>query len=76
MKSVNRSTALEEQFTDGRDLVLFSLAHLEELPLMIKGLLKDENKLEEISRNGYEKARREHLWLHRARQLLNIWDKM
>ena len=72
----DRSTALEEQFTDGRDLVLFSLAHLEELPLMIKGLLKDENKLEEISRNGYEKARREHLWLHRARQLLNIWDKM
>ena len=37
---------------------------------MVKSLLADENKLEEISANGYSKALERHQWEHRALMFL------
>lgn len=65
----DRSTALEEQFTNGEDLILFSLRQLEELPLMVRDLLSDEERQERIAQNGFRVASENHLWINRVRQL-------
>ena len=49
------SLALEENFANGKDLLLFSLNQIGRLPGMIKDLLEDEARLGTISRNGFEK---------------------
>lgn len=71
----DRSTGLEEGFLNGEDLVLFSLDKLEELPKIIKELLEDEEKQKGIAQRGYEKAVKNHLWINRVGQLLEILDK-
>ncbi len=60
------STILNEEFIPGKDLLLFSLEKLDELPAMIKNILADKNKLKEISENGCRKALQKHQWEYRA----------
>lgn len=66
----DKSAALKDSFVDGQDLVLFSLKQLDSLPVLVKELLEDEKRLQEIAENGYGKARQKHLWLHRAKLFL------
>ena len=68
----DRSTRLEEEFTDGRDILLFNLSSLDRLPEKILGLLSDNDYLQQIAQNGYRKAVQNHLWIHRAKHLLTI----
>lgn len=63
---------LEEEFIDGKDLVLFDLTQLETLPDKIRGLLADEGRLHQIAVSGYQKTVQKHLWINRARQFLDI----
>lgn len=81
------STALEELFENGQDLILFSLEHLDALPALVKQLItehkackKDENKnvskLQLISQNGYRKASLKHLWKHRAEYFLSLLENL
>lgn len=71
----DRSRYLEENFTNGKELVLFDLSELEQLPSIVNNLLSDKLLLEHITSNGYKKAVKQHLWLHRAKQLLDIIEK-
>lgn len=64
------SRRLEEEFMDGEEIVLFDLNQIERLPGIIENLLKDEERLQKISVNGYHKAAGRHLWKHRAEQFL------
>ena len=66
------STQLQELFVNGEDLVLFDLDHLELLPEKIKNLLSAPECLKQISENGMAKIKENHLWSHRAKQLLNL----
>lgn len=68
----DKSTQLIELFEDGNDLVLFDLNKLEKLPGTLKELLRSKETLATLSANGYTKAYRNHLWQHRAKQLLEI----
>lgn len=68
----DRSSALEEIFTDGQEIILFSLKRLDALPSLVKGLLADNRKLQEIADRGYHKACRNHSWASRARQFLEL----
>ncbi len=68
------STRLEEEFVDGKDILLFRLSQISSLPIRIKKLLADPEQLQEIAENGYKKALGKHLWTHRAMQLLDIID--
>lgn len=68
----DRSTSLEELFENGKELVLFDLERLDALPTMVRSLLADNNTLGSIAAGGYEKAHSHHLWLHRAKQLLEL----
>lgn len=68
----DRSTRLEEEFIDGEDILLFDLSRLDSLPERILALLSDDKRLHQISLNGYRKVIQNHLWIHRAKQLLTI----
>lgn len=80
------STALEEFFESGNDLMLFSLNHLDELPALVKLLLEAPDqcinnvespaKFEYIAQNGYLKASQKHLWKHRADYFLSLLDNL
>lgn len=72
----DKSTQLIELFEDGKDLVLFDLNRLERLPGTLKELLYSKKALATLSANGYTKACKNHLWQHRAKQLLEIIKKM
>jgi len=68
----DKSTRLEEEFIDGEDILLFDLSKLDLLPERILALLSDDAKLHQIAMNGYRKVVHKHLWIHRAKELLNI----
>ena len=70
----DKSTTLEQDFMDGKDLILFDLTKLEELPSLVNNLLSDHEKLQQIALSGYRKAKQNHLWEHRAEQLLKKID--
>lgn len=72
----DKSTQLEELFTDGKDLVLFELNHLELLPKKIENLLSFPENLKEISKNSRDKVEENHLWSHRAQHLLKLINKI
>ncbi len=71
----DRSGILEDIFVNGRDLVLFSLKGINELPLLVKELLSDEERLWKIAFSGYEKARQNHQWKNRAEIFLQILEE-
>lgn len=64
------SSALEENFIDGRDLLLFSLNRLHQLPGLVKKMLADNAGLEAIAEHGFEKAFANHRWKNRAEKFL------
>ncbi len=66
----DRSLALEERFTDGKELLLFSLKEPDRLPIILKELLQDEDRMKRIAMQGYHQACKEHLWSQRAKLLL------
>ena len=66
---------IREHFTDGQELVCFSLTHLEELPEKIKVLLEQPDLREEIAQKGYLKAQKEHTWRCRAGQLIELAER-
>lgn len=64
------SLYIEENFTDGENIVLYSLERLEDLPEIITRCLEDTERGRQIAERGYEKAINGHTWQHRIEQLL------
>lgn len=60
------SRYLREEFTDGRELVFFSLKKRENLPDIVHRLLCDEKNAARIAANGYQWAVSAHTWSKRA----------
>ncbi len=71
----DRTTYLEENFVDGKDIILFDLGHLQEVPNRIKNLLACEEKRKQIAENGYEKALAAHTWKSRAAKILEMIEE-
>lgn len=71
----DKSKILEEEFSTKTAAVLFDLAQLSKLPEQIKSLLADEDTMNLFASNGYQAAKTHHLWLHRARQLLQLLEQ-
>jgi len=63
---------LEKNFTDGVDIVLFSLEEIELLPEKIKNLLADSNTAGSIAEKGKANALKNHTWGNRADAMLAI----
>lgn len=62
---------LMENFTDGQDVALYDLDHLEELPAIAERLLADRELAETIIRQGHEKVLRNLTWSHCAEWVLD-----
>ncbi len=63
---------LRENFADGKDILLFRLDEIRQLPHRVKELLSQPEKLSRIAEMGYEKTKKEHTWKKRAEQFLQI----
>lgn len=70
------SVYVEEEFEDGKDIVLYSLDCIEELPDKIKGLLADEKRAEAIAKAGQRKAEKCHQWMHRAGMMVDMLERV
>lgn len=66
------SRYLREEFTDGEDIVFFSLEERGQLPDKIHMLLRNEEKTMEIAENGYQQAHEKHTWKVCAQELLRF----
>ncbi|MBD5502612.1 MAG: DUF4422 domain-containing protein [Lachnospiraceae bacterium] len=63
------SIYLKEHFKHKEDIIFYSLSVLEELPGVVKELLEQPDKMQEIADNGYKKALTHHTWVRRAEEL-------
>lgn len=59
-----------------KDIVLYRLEEIDKIPDLIQELLRNEERRKEIAKSGYEKAMREFSWDVRARQLVELAEKM
>ena len=66
------SIYLREQFSDGKDIVFYSLSELEKLPELVRGLLQDPDRMQRIADCGYNNAVAHHTWAHRAAELAKL----
>lgn len=64
------SSWIEENYTDGEELVIYDLEHLEKLPVIMNTLLENPTRSEEIIQKGYEKTRRNFTWVNCVNQIL------
>jgi hypothetical protein len=66
------SRYLDEILTDGENAILYSLEERENLPDLIRDVLRSPARLADIASRGYRTARRAHTWAHRAEDILNL----
>ncbi len=66
----DRSAYLEERFTDGEDLLYFSLEDIGAAAGRIKSLLHDPQRAEKIAESGYQKTVLRETWQNRAMDML------
>ena len=59
----------EPKKVDAAEVGFFELDEIEKLPAMIDTLLADDEQLEKLAHRGYEKAKNEHSWEERAKEL-------
>lgn len=60
------STYMRREFTDGKELVMFSLKDLGTLPERVFDLFGHEGRMQEMADCGYEAAKNSHSWENRA----------
>ena len=58
-----------KNFTDGEDLLFYSLHEIDKLPDLINNSLRDEGYLQSMADRSYQKAKEEHTWEERYRKL-------
>ena len=63
---------LNQHFFDGEDIVLYQADALDELVGKIQYLLQHDDVREEIAQAGQKKAKREHTWIKRAEDLMEM----
>ena len=56
------------------EIVFYQMEELEKLPVLLQNLVKDEARLKDIARRGYEKAAKSHTWQIRAKELMELAD--
>lgn len=67
---------IKKHFTDGKDIVFFSLEDIYSLPQKIKNLLTDINTASKIAEKGKENALKRHTWLNRASDFIDILQEV
>lgn len=65
------SVYMKEEFTDGKDIVMFELPQIDGLPATIKELLNNPERMQRIADEGFKSAVKSHTWEERAWELQN-----
>lgn len=66
------SLYIEQNFINGKDIILYDLSELSKLPDKIAEILSDSFRYHDIVCNAYEKASLKHTWVQRAERILEI----
>ena len=69
------SKYIEEEFTDGYDIMLYHLDNIEELPLRMKEILADDAAAEKIAENGKKIAEENHTWKNRVKKMAELIEE-
>lgn len=69
------SAYIDENFTDDKNIKLYSLKELDRVPGIIKSLLNNPVKAGEIAKYGYLEAKEKHTWHHRMKDAINIIEE-
>lgn len=69
------STYVNENFTDGENLILYSLDQMEVLPSKIKEILINTKRAEEIIECGYQTVIEKHMWKNRIQENIELIDE-
>lgn len=67
------STYMRREFTDGKELVMFSLRDLQTLPERVFDLFGHMDKMQEMADCGYKVAKESHTWKSRAEYIKECW---
>lgn len=65
----DQSEYLQEQFTNGEQLQMFSLREMEDIAEAVKMLLSDENCAQNMADCGYQQAKKQHMWKNRLQDI-------
>lgn len=68
------SQYMREQFENHKEIELFELEEISELPVIVEDLLDDLPRAQRIADAGRRKALREHTWECRARELAKTFN--
>ena len=68
------STYIEDNFVNGEDIVVYYPDRVEELPDIIRDILNNQDKAEQIALRGRKKALEGHTWEHRASEIMEVID--
>jgi len=63
------SIYLREQFCDYKDIKFFNLAHIDNIPNIVEGILKNDDWMADMANNGRIKAQNNHSWECRAKAI-------
>lgn len=72
----DETTYLTEHYQNQKELLMFSLDRLEELPKQIKQILGDESLQKQIAEAGYQKTKEQHTWEKRAEELIDFLQEL
>ena len=67
---------LEENYEKDKELLMFDLDTLDELPRKIKDVLEDDEKQKMIAEAGYRKTLQKHTWSKRTEELLEFLETL
>ena len=63
------SQYLEQELTDGEDVIFYRLEELHRLPEQVRSILQNKEKWMHLQSRAYEKAAARHTWDHRAERI-------
>ena len=67
------SVYMKKEFTDGKELVMFSRKDLRTLPESVFDLFGHVSHMQEMADCGYEAAKNGHTWKNRAEYIRDVW---
>ena len=70
----DESKYLVENYVEGEDYLAISLMDIAGVPKVLRQILEDEKKQQEIAASAYEKARNKETWACRAKRIMEIID--
>lgn len=68
----NATPWLKDHFEEGKEIITYDLAEMEEAKNKVIDLLKSPEKIKELASKGQKKVLLEHTWKQRGRKLLEI----